>query len=129
MSTYTAHVVRDGQYWHIHVPEIDRVTQARHLREVDMMARELISIITGEDPDTFELQIKVQRPAHVDEHLARVAQLREEMQRAQAAASDELRKAAQELRATKMPLRDIGELLGLSYQRVHQLVGSGNARS
>lgn len=62
------------------------------------------------------------RPAGVDEHLARAAELREESQRAQAAAAAELRQAARELKDTGMPLRDIGHLLNVSYQRAHQLV-------
>jgi hypothetical protein len=38
---------RDGRFWLIHVPEIDRHTQARHLREIDTMARDLVAVMTG----------------------------------------------------------------------------------
>jgi len=36
------------------VPEIDRVTQARNINEVDDMARDLIAIMTGVEPDSFD---------------------------------------------------------------------------
>jgi len=129
MSPYTVQVTRDGRYWHLWVPEVERATQARHLREVETMARDLIALMTDQEPDTFDLRVQIQRPAHVEQHLARAARYREEVRRAQAAAVEELRKAAQELRAENMPLRDIGKLLEISPQRVHQLVGSGDSRS
>ncbi len=122
MSRYTANVTRDGRFWLIHVPELNRHTQARHLREITTMARDLVSVMTGETPDSIELDVHISRPAGVDEHLARAAKLREESQRAQAAAAAELRQAARELKAAGMPLRDIGQLLDVSYQRAHQLV-------
>lgn len=122
MSRYTANVTRDGRFWLIHVPEIDRYTQARHLREITTMSSDLIVVMTGEDPAAVELDVHIRRPAGVDEHLARAARLREESQRAQAAAAAELRQAARELKDTGMPLRDIGQLLDISYQRAHQLV-------
>ena len=43
VKQYTARVTRDDRFWLIHVPEIDRFTQARHLREVEAMARDLIA--------------------------------------------------------------------------------------
>lgn len=43
---------------------------------------------------------------------------------AQSEAARELRAAAQQLADQKLPLRDIGRLLGVSHQRAHQLVKS-----
>jgi hypothetical protein len=43
---------------------------------------------------------------------------------AQARAAAAVRKAAAEMRAAEMSLRDIGEALGVFYQRAHQLVSS-----
>lgn len=122
MSRFTAHVTRDGRFWLIHVPEIDRYTQARHLREIDTMARDLVAVMTGKDPAGIQLTVDIHTPDVAAAHLARAAELREESRRAQAAAAAELRKAARELKNTGMPLRDIGQLLDVSYQRAHQLV-------
>jgi hypothetical protein len=40
-----------------------------------------------------------------------------------------MRAAAQELSRSGMPLRDIGQLLGVSYQRAHQLVSADLSRA
>ena len=111
-----------GRFWLIHVPEIDRHTQARHLREIDTMARDLVAVMTGQDPAGIQLTVDIHTPDSAAAHLTRAAELREESHRAQAAAAAELREAARELKNTGMPLRDIGQLLDVSYQRAHQLV-------
>ena len=75
MRTYHADVERDGQFWLIRAPELDRVTQARHLREVEHMARDLVAIMTDVDPGSFELVVTHQLPNSVQEHLTRARQL------------------------------------------------------
>lgn len=50
--------MRDGQFWLIRVPEVDRATQARHLREVEAMARDLIAIMEDVAPDSFALDVQ-----------------------------------------------------------------------
>ena len=77
MSTYTALVSRDGKFWHIDVPEIDRVTQARTINEVDDMARDLITIMTGLEPGSFELDVRIQLPDSVRAHLSEVERARD----------------------------------------------------
>lgn len=59
MRTYTAQVERDGRYWLIRVPQIDRCTQARSLREVETMARDLVAVMTEAEPDSFELSVLI----------------------------------------------------------------------
>lgn len=58
MAGYTANVTRDGRFWHIHVPEIDRVTQARTWDEVELTARDLIACITNADPAAIDLEVR-----------------------------------------------------------------------
>lgn len=120
--TYDAHVDLDGRYWRIHVPQIDRTTQAQHLRDVDAMARDLIAVMEDIDADAVELQVHIELPADVRRHLAQAAKLREKAAEAQHAAAEESRLAARELAAAGLPLRDVGRALGISYQRAHQLV-------
>ena len=121
MRTYHADVERDGQFWLIRVPELDRVTQARHLREVEHMARDLVAIMTDVDPGSFELVVTHQLPDSVQEHLTRARQLREYSDRAKSEAAEEARAAVQELVDAGLLYRDVGELLGISHQRVAQL--------
>ncbi|HVA60586.1 MAG TPA: HicB family toxin-antitoxin system [Mycobacteriales bacterium] len=126
--TYRANVERDGRFWLVRVPEVG-VTQARHLREVELMARDLIALVTDTEPSTFNLDVEVQMPAAAKRRLDRAVRLRNQAKDTQAQAAEELRAAAQELAKSGMTVRDIGQLLGVSYQRAHQLVSSGLSRA
>ncbi len=124
MKTYEIAVTRDGTWWMVHVPAIDALTQTRHLAEVEEMARSLIAITLEVPSDCFALDVQVTMPAAAQVHLDRAARLREQSARAQAEAAAESRAAAQALHSTGMPLREVGRVLGVSYQRAHQLVTS-----
>lgn len=122
VSVYTAEVQRDGRYWLIRVPEVDRWTQARSLREVETMARDLVAVMRDVDPDSFELAMEITLPEQVRKHLEAAARLREESARANAAAAKEARAAARALADMGMSLRDVGVALGVSPQRASQLL-------
>lgn len=127
MATYRVDVERDGRFWLLRVPEVG-VTQARHLREVETMARDL-ALVTDQEPSTFELEVHVAIPAATRRHLQRAERLRNQARELQSKAAEELRAAARELSRSGMPLRDIGQMLGVSYQRAHQLVSSDLSRA
>lgn len=58
MTTYTAEVRRCGEWWAITVPEVDGVfSQARHLEEVEYMARDAIALMLDVSPDSFEVKV------------------------------------------------------------------------
>jgi hypothetical protein len=124
MRTFHAEVTRDGKFWHIHIPEIDRSTQARRYKDVPAMAGDLIEIMSGLAAEDYTLNITVQLPGDVRQHLARAEVLREEAGRKQSEAARESRAAVRELIALGLSQREAGELLGLSFQRVNQLVKS-----
>ena len=127
MSTYTALVSRDGRFWHVEVPEIDRVTQARNISEVDDMARDLIAIMAGVEPDSFELDVRIQLPDSVRAHLSEVERARGAEAEARSRAATELRAAAAELKKAGLSVRELGAVLGISYQRASQLTSRSGA--
>lgn len=47
MPTFEYHVTRDGQWWMVHIPELDGLTQARFPGEAELMAREWIAVSQG----------------------------------------------------------------------------------
>ena len=63
MKTYTVNVTRDEDMWMVDVPAIKRVTQALNLKEVDTIARDLITIMTSEPPENIALDMQVNLPA------------------------------------------------------------------
>ncbi len=121
---YAVEVERDGRFWLVRVPEIDRATQARHLREVETMTRDLISIMEDVAPDSFELDVRLRLPEAVQRHLEESKRLRDAAAEANRRSAEEARAAAHDLVALGLPMRDVGAALGVSHQRAHQLVNS-----
>jgi hypothetical protein len=122
LKTYHAEVDRDGRVWRIRVLEVQRTTQARTLREVEPMARDLIAIMDDIPADSFNVNVRITLPAEIAAELERSAALREEAARNQAQAAQLSRLAARHLRDQGLPLRDVGQALGVSFQRAKQLI-------
>lgn len=130
VNTYTAVASPDGKYWHVLLPGLGNhperglPTQARNLDEVEPTARDLIALWLDVPADSFAVDVQVELPGSVRHHLELAAKLRREAADAQAGAAEEYRRAATELKSGGLTMRDIGKALGISYQRVHQLVAS-----
>jgi hypothetical protein len=122
LKIYHAEVDRDGTVWRVRVPEVQRTTQARTLRDVEPMARDLIAIMEDIPADSFRVNVRITLPEEVAAELQRSAVLREEAARNQAEAAQLARQAARHLRDHGLPLRDVGRALGVSFQRAKQLI-------
>jgi hypothetical protein len=129
LKTYQVDVDRDGHFWHIRVPEVERSTQARTVREIEPMARNLIAIMEDTDPGSFELDVHLTLPEDVRLELDKAASLRETAASAQSEAARLSRHAARRLHELGLPMRDIGKVLGISGQRVQQLVHEASPAS
>lgn len=126
-KTYSVSVTRDGKWWMIAVPELDALTQARRLGDVATNARELIALETGVALDEVEIEQRIELEPGGEDIANRVAQINEE--RAKLIAAEARVKAAaeafaKELASARVPVRDIGTLLGVTFQRASQLVNS-----
>ena len=121
MTTYTAICERVGHWWEVTVPGIDDVTQVRRLDQVEESVHSLVHLMTGVYPD--DIRVEVHAPAGVDDEVARARQLREQAEQASASSVELSRDVAHRLAAEGLPLRDIGRILGVSYQRAAQFVG------
>jgi hypothetical protein len=112
----------DGKFWIIEIPAIDGMTQARSVKEIDVMVRDYISIMTETEPDSFDVNMQLLLPDDVAATLKRAGELRDIADNARKEAAVESRRAAKALRASGLTVRDIGAALGISFQRAHQLV-------
>jgi hypothetical protein len=131
MTTYTAVARPDPERgWLIRIPGLGSYpedglpTWARNLAEVEPMTRDLIAVYLDVPEDSFGVEIRVELPSAVQEHLRRAAELRNRASHAQAEAADEYRLAARELRVSGLTVRDIGAALGVSHQRAQQLASA-----
>lgn len=123
MKSYEVVAQPVGRYWAVEVPELGNVTQGRNVKEIEIMARDLIEIMT--ETTDFAMNIRLKLPAAVDDHRRRAKELRVEELRLRSEAAQEMRAAARALRDAGLTLRDVGALLDVSTARAGQLVGTG----
>ena len=132
MSTtdYRVTVEREPGFWIVRVPEIPEVvTQARRLADVKLNAREAIAVWLAKSIDDIDVSVTVLVPAAVQTALDEARRLQgeasERLERAGAVTSEAARRLTRELGLT---LREAASLLGVSFQRVAQLVERGPVR-
>ena len=124
--SYRVDVVRSGNWWTIEIPDLPGAfSQARRLDQVEDMAREVIALMTDVDErDIDSLEVHVEPPAEVGELLAALEDSVVAAKDAKAAEADIRRAVAERLRAAGLPTRDVGALIGVSHQRVSQILAS-----
>ncbi len=125
MNTHPVRVTREGDWWIIDAPTVDYRTQARTLREVDEMARDLIAGALDVSPTSFDLDVQIVKPERVAAMLDEAAGLERDAADSQARAAFERRAAARELHeAYGLSVIDTARVLGVTRARVYQLLES-----
>ena len=120
MTTYDVTIAKEGKYWLVRIPAINGLTQARNYAEVELMAREYISLVR--DVGIDQVKIASITVEGVSDAIRQAAEERALAKELESAASRRVREAAKSLRTNGVSLVDIGAILGVSHQRVHQLV-------
>jgi hypothetical protein len=125
MMVYEVHVTgREGRWWAVEIPELDRVTQAARLADVDAEARDYIAVTLDVPPSTVKMRVIVDDTPHarcVQDRSERIRVHREMAEQHEAQAVAETAVLARELAQDGVPTRDIATLVGVSFQRVSQL--------
>jgi hypothetical protein len=118
---------RDGTRWFLQVGELPGVfSQVRRLDQAEGMARDSIAAFLDVAPDSFDVAIEVRLPADLERDVAGVVDLRNAIDRTEREYAERTRRLATRLvKGEGMTVREVGRVLGLSYQRVSQLVGGG----
>lgn len=116
--------------WIVSVPAVRGChTYGRSLVEARRRIREALALWV-KDADKAELEEEVRLPARARQALNRTRAVRAraeaEGERAQGATVETARMLTREL---KLGVRDAGELLGVSFQRVHQLLADESKAS
>jgi hypothetical protein len=115
----------DGRWWMIRIPDVDGLAQARRLSEVDYMARDYLAPATHTPIDKIAVHVfSVEVPplGDIASGAQRIVHDRIAAAEASTKAQEDAAEYARELVAAKVPIRDVADLLGLSFQRVSQLV-------
>lgn len=130
MRRYTVRARRIGGWWALDVEGLSGVhTQVRRIDQADDMAREAIAGVLGVAADTFETVIAPEVPAALRSMVDEAIEARSQAAHAQDAAGQLTRDAARRLVDEGLTVRDAGVLLGLSHQRIAQLIRDAGWRS
>jgi predicted RNase H-like HicB family nuclease len=127
VKTLTAVFQRDEEgYWLVELAEEPRVhTYGRTLAKARQHIFDAAALWFEVSPEEFNLVEDIRLPAPVKARLELARREREHAQAAQEAAAGATREAARALvREGRLSVRDAAEVLGLSHQRVQQLLAS-----
>jgi predicted RNase H-like HicB family nuclease len=123
VNRYTVRARRVGGWWALDVEGVPGAhTQVRRIDQAEEMAREAIAGVLDRAPGSFEILVAPEVPAAVRNMVDRAAKARSDAAQAQDAAAQLTRDAAQRLVDEGLTVRDAGVLLGVSHQRIAQLV-------
>lgn len=112
----------DTGWWVVSVPDVPgAITQCHRLDQVAADAAEVIEIQTGEAVDPAELDIHPRLPGEAGEAAEEARRLRAEAQHLRERAEASTRSAVELLASRGFPLRDIGPLTGITFQRAQQI--------
>jgi hypothetical protein len=125
MNRYTVHARRVGKWWALDVEDVSGAhTQVRRLDQADEMAHDAIAGVLDVSPDSFEVVVTPVVPASVRSLVEEATEARSHAAQAQDSAAQLTRRAAERLVEEGLTVRDAGVLLGVSHQRIAQLVRS-----
>jgi predicted RNase H-like HicB family nuclease len=122
-KTYVAVYGRDSEddAWNVHIQDLDGCqTYGRSLRQAQARIREALGLWLDRDPQ--QLVIRDELPADLSAIADTVARARQDAERAGTKAQEETTRAVKRLTDLGLSRRDAAELLGLSHQRVQQLL-------
>ena len=126
VTRFTVRARRVGSWWALDVDGLPGVrTQVRRIDQAEVMVREAIAGVLDVTSDSFEIVLAPDVPAPVRDIVDQATTARSLAAQAQDAAAQLTRDAARRLVAEGLTVRDAGVLLGVSHQRIAQLVRHG----
>ena len=125
LRTVTVTAERSGRWWVLEAPEAGAVSQCRCLSQADDEMREAIAYQLGVSADSFNIQVDVIPPQTYLAEMAAAETLRDEAERLGRASTAAKGRAAKTLAHDYgLSVRDIGQVMNISYQRAQQLVAA-----
>lgn len=123
MTGYTATAERGRRTWVVQCDQVPgALSEVSRLEQAEAAIREAIAFVVDVPESSIEVTVRPVLPPALQEQLSDVLRLRAEAAHAAEAASTRMRATALELRQAGWTVRDIGSILDVSHQRVHQLV-------
>jgi predicted RNase H-like HicB family nuclease len=131
VNTYDVMVVREDDVWLADVPAFPGAhTYAHSLAGLRRAVREVITMFANlpddavDDVTAFDVRWRFQLPGRLGKEIAEASKLRSQLRDLEDTARDATARAARDLHDQGVSYRDSAEILGVSYQRVQQLVSA-----
>lgn len=122
-KTYEATVAREGQEWRVAIPELSLEGRAARLSKAEGVARSLIAQEGGNDPASIAVTVvPVADPAVLAALAQADATAKEGEELVRKAARMRTAAVREYVHAQGLTVRDAAALLGISHQRVQQLI-------
>jgi hypothetical protein len=119
---YTIRAERSGDWWALDVPELKGVhSQSKRLDQAPAMIEDVIELLYDRAPGTYDLKVEIVN-GELRALIELLATARAAADAAATAARDKQIEVAAQLRDSGLPVRDIGRLLGVSHQRISQIL-------
>lgn len=128
VTKYRVTARRSGDWWALEVPDLPGVhSQTKRLDRAAGEAREAISLMLDVEADDIEVEVETQLPPEVREVLKAVARAHKAAEAAAVQEREAMVRAASVL-TQDLSQRDAGEVMGVSFQRISQLLKSTSPR-
>lgn len=119
-----ATATRTGTMWTVTMDEINQGTETKDLRNAHRIAHALAVKKTGLAPDEVTIDLTFELPTEAAKKWEEAKAKEAEAKAATVLAAKLSRQVIQDLQAEGCTYQDIGEMLGISYQRAQQLAKS-----
>lgn len=127
-ATYRVRARRWKRGWELHIDRVG-VTQSTSLADAESMVRDYIALDTNVAPDSFDVEITPEVGDGLDKAIFHVRREIAEAARSQSRAAERSRALVQQLAAKGLSGKDTAHVLGISPQRVSQLMKSTTSHS
>ncbi|XAS73060.1 hypothetical protein VUN82_04175 [Micrococcaceae bacterium Sec5.1] len=119
----SAKAQRSGGRWAIEVPEIQGLyTQAKRLEQVETMVKDAAALMTGRPETDFVVEVIPEVDKSTMEAVEAANEYAKQAAEMQRKATEQARFAATAMKASGMTVRDIGSIMGVSFQRASQIL-------
>jgi DNA-directed RNA polymerase specialized sigma subunit len=127
LSAYTVIARRWEHGWELEIHDDETevgVTQSRTLAGAERMVRDYLAVDLGADPASFEIEIQPELTGELAEEVRAAREGVRVLERTQREVAARSRTAARHLKEAGLSGSEIAAVLGVSTQRVSQLVNS-----
>lgn len=123
MTDYTATAKREGRWWVVQcVEEPNAITQVARLNQVDEYLRESLAFVTGTTEEAIGAIRVIPEVPNIGQQLDNLRRLQRGTASLEHTARALNRSVAATLAGAGLTVRDVGAVLGVSYQRAHQII-------